>query len=75
MIVPWPIARVHDRLIHRYFDTAKPRVIDIKRQLFARDKDGYLRCVELIVKVYPNLTDKIVFVGFIQKSRKFHEID
>ena len=48
---------MHDQFIHRYFETAKPTVIDIQRQLFGRDKDGYLREVDLIVKVYPYLTD------------------
>ena len=64
-IMPRPIGKVHDRFVHRYFETAKPTVIDIKRQLFGKCKDGYIRSVELIVKVYPNLTDKIVFIGFI----------
>jgi len=42
-IIPRPIAKVHDRFIHRYFDTAKPTVINIQRQLLGKDKDGYLR--------------------------------
>jgi PAS domain S-box-containing protein len=29
LIMPRPIARVHDLFIHRYFETAKPTVIDI----------------------------------------------
>lgn len=64
-IMPRPIARVHDLFIHRYFETAKPTVIDIQRELFGRNKDGYLKEVELIVKVYPYLTDQLVFVGFL----------
>jgi len=57
LIMPRPIAKVHDLFIHRYFETAKPTVIDIKRQLFGRNIEGYLREVDLIVKVYPYLTD------------------
>ncbi len=53
MIMPGPIAKVHDNFIHRYFETARPTVIDIQRQLFGRSKEGYLREVDLIVKVYP----------------------
>lgn len=53
IIIPRPIAKVHDRLIQRYFETAKPTVIEIKRQLFGADKEGYLKEVQLIVKVYP----------------------
>jgi PAS domain S-box-containing protein len=29
LIMPRPIAKVHDKFIHRYFETAKPTVIDI----------------------------------------------
>lgn len=63
-IIPLPIGRVHDRFIHRYFETAKPTVIDIRRNLFGRCKSGYIKSVELLVKVFPHLSDKIVFVGF-----------
>lgn len=65
MIIPRPIAKAHDKLIQRYFETAKPTVIEIKRQLLAANKDGYLREIELIVKVFPQVDDRIVFVGFI----------
>jgi PAS domain-containing protein len=34
-IIPRPIARAHDKLIQRYFETAKPNVIEIKRNLLA----------------------------------------
>jgi hypothetical protein len=37
-IIPLPIARQHDKFIHRYFDTAKATVIDIKRELLAKTK-------------------------------------
>jgi PAS domain S-box-containing protein len=29
MIMPGPIGKVHDNFIHRYFETARPTVIDI----------------------------------------------
>ena len=29
IITPRPIAKVHDRLIQRYFETAKPRVVEV----------------------------------------------
>ena len=31
MIMPRPIGKPHDKLIQRYFETAKPTVIEIKR--------------------------------------------
>lgn len=30
-IIPRPIAKVHDRIVQRYFETAKPTVIEIQR--------------------------------------------
>jgi PAS domain S-box-containing protein len=42
LIMPRLIGRKHDLFIKRYFDTAKAKVIDIKRQLLARANDGYL---------------------------------
>ena len=53
IILPRPIAKAHDQLIQRYFETAKPTVIEIKRELFGACKDGYLKEVQLVVKVFP----------------------
>lgn len=64
-IMPRPIGRVHDRFIQRYFETAKATVIDINRELFTSKKDGYIKPIRLVVKVYPELSNKLVFVGFI----------
>ena len=74
MIIPRPIAKVHDRLIQRYFQTAKPTVIDIKRELFGVSNEGYLKPVRLLVKVYPQLTDKLIFVGFLQTLDVFQDM-
>lgn len=52
-IIPRPMAKPHDKLIQKYFETAKPTVIEIRRQLFAATNEGYIREVELIVKVIP----------------------
>lgn len=43
--------------------------------MLAKNKDGYLKCVDLIVKVYPHLTDKVIFCGFLQRQDKFEGID
>ena len=64
-LMPKPIGKVHDKFIERFFETAKPTVIDIKRQLFGVTNLGYIRPIRLLVKVYPKISDKILFVGFI----------
>jgi hypothetical protein len=43
--------------------------------LLAANKDGYLREIELIVKVFPQVNDRIVFVGFIQRNDRFDDME
>lgn len=74
LIIPSPLGKKHDRLIQRYFETAKPTVIEIQRQSLACNKLGYLREVQLLVKVYPLLTNQIMFVGFMQRGTRFDDI-
>lgn len=74
-IIPPALGKGHDFLINRYFETAKPHVIEIKRRSFALGKDGYMKTVELLVKIYPYLNRNILFVGFIQMSPKFDEMN
>lgn len=38
---------------------------------FAVTKQGYLVHVQMLIKVYPDLKDKIMFVGFLQHSSKY----
>lgn len=74
LIIPSPLGQKHDKLIERYFETAKPTVIEIQRQSLACNKEGYLREVQLLVKVYPLLTNQIMFVGFMQRGTRFDDI-
>ncbi|TNV87946.1 hypothetical protein FGO68_gene6125 [Halteria grandinella] len=74
-IMPLPIAQVHQTFLQDYFETAKARgVINNVSQLFGASFDGYLRLFQIIVKVYPQLNEKIIFVGFIQRSDHFDKI-
>ncbi|TNV87853.1 hypothetical protein FGO68_gene5771 [Halteria grandinella] len=75
VLIPRPIAKVHDRLIQRYFETAKPTVIEIKRYLLANSRDGYLKEIELIVKVFPQVNEQIVFIGFISRHDRFDDME
>jgi hypothetical protein len=44
-------------------------------QKFALNKDGYLICVTLLLKVYPRLNEKVVFVGLIQRCQSFTDME
>jgi PAS domain S-box-containing protein len=53
MLMPSPIAMVHDRFLKSFLNTAKRNVIDKMRQVPAVCSDGYLRPVSICVKLYP----------------------
>lgn len=50
-------------------------MIEIKRQLLANSKEGYLKEIELIVKVFPQVNEQIVFVGFIARHDRFDDME
>ena len=74
ILMPAQLGAAHDSFIHNYFETTRSKVINKKTLNFAASKSGYLKHVELLVKVYPQLTDKIVFVGFIQEGHAFENM-
>lgn len=64
-IMPRPLSIIHDSLIRRYFSTAKSKILNQTRQMFAMNKEGYLKVITALIKVYPSLSDKIMFVGYL----------
>ena len=40
-------------------------------QVFGLTKEGYLRLVNLLIKVYPLVNNKVVIVGFLQHYDKY----
>lgn len=69
-IQPTPISLVHDRILRRFLDTAKRTVLNHNLQLFALTSEGYLRPIYIIVKLYPQISDRIIIVGYIQCLEK-----
>lgn len=53
LIMPRPIAVVHDKYIQNYFETAKSSVVNKRAQMFGANYEGYLKIVNLMIKVYP----------------------
>jgi PAS domain S-box-containing protein len=43
LIMPGPISTIHCALIRGYFASAKSRILNVNRQVFAVNKDKYLR--------------------------------
>ena len=45
------------------------------KSLFGCTNDGYLREVTLQVKTFPQINEKIVFVGFLKRSVSFEDME
>ena len=70
MLNPLPIAKVHDRFLRTFLETAQRHVIDNVRQVPAVGSNGYLRPVHICVKLDPQISDKIIVVGCLQNLIK-----
>lgn len=57
----------HDSFLRNYFETAKAKILEQKRLIVAKDKDGYLVIGNVLVKAIPNLKRNLTFVGFLRK--------
>jgi PAS domain S-box-containing protein len=74
-IQPTPISMVHDRILNRFLNTNKRKILNHNFQIFALTNEGYLRPIYLVVKLYPQMSDKIIIVGFIQCLKKIDGFD
>lgn len=66
LIMPGPIGRSHESLVQRYFETGEKHMVDSISMQHCVHKSGYLRLIRGLIKVYPQITDKITFMGFFQ---------
>lgn len=66
-IIPKMIARVHYCLLTKFFDKAESSVLNKVRELFAKDKEGYLVPIYLFSKVLPSLVSGLKLIGVIKK--------
>lgn len=42
MIMPKCVGNLHDQFIQNYLDTAKPKILNKSREVFALKKNGYI---------------------------------
>ncbi|TNV87993.1 hypothetical protein FGO68_gene6410 [Halteria grandinella] len=73
-ITPTPIAIVHDRFLQNFLETAKSTMLNQSRQLFAMTADGYLRPIQVLLQLYPQMQERITILGFIQTIEKLDGI-
>jgi PAS domain S-box-containing protein len=65
IIQPPIFNQVHDIFLKRFLETARRSVLNHNRAILAISRDGYLKPIHSIIKLYPQITDKIITVGFI----------
>lgn len=69
LIIPRTIAKVHTLLMTKFFEKAESSVLNKVRELFAKDKDGYLIPIYLFSKVLPNLSNGLKFIGVMKRIK------
>jgi PAS domain S-box-containing protein len=66
MLMPEFYGSQHDGYMRRYLETGEARIIGKKRNIYALDKKGYLKGCSLFLKVLPDLSEGIHFIGMIR---------
>lgn len=77
MIMPKCVGNLHDQFIQNYLDTAKPKILNKSREVFALKKNGYMAQVFVYATSVPMIESTgIKFVGFLKAvdAKKFTEI-
>ena len=67
MLMPKFFAVNHDNYLKRYLDTGSAHIVGKKRNIYTLDRQGYLKGCSLFVKVLPDLSDGIQFIGMIRE--------
>lgn len=67
VLMPKILSDNHDSFIKNYFETAKAKILEVRRIVIAKDKDGYIVPVHILVKAIPSLKGNLTFVGFLKK--------
>lgn len=67
MIMPKEIAKVHNKLMMKFFEKANSSVLNQVRELFAVDKEGYLVPIYLFSKILPTLRNGLKLIGMMNK--------
>ena len=63
----------HDSFINNYFETAKAKILEKNRQVFAKNKEGFIIPINILVKAIPNLKRNLTFIGFLRKMSEDNE--
>ncbi len=67
ILMPKILSDNHDSFINNYFETAKAKILEVQRIVIAKDRQGFIVPIHIVVKAIPNLHRSLTFVGFIKK--------
>ena len=70
-MMPSPLAVMHDQFVEDFFESAKSKIMNRNVNVFGLTKDGYLKLVNLLIKVYPLVNNKVVLIGFLQNTDQY----
>ncbi|CDW81959.1 pas domain s-box family protein [Stylonychia lemnae] len=77
VLMPKCVGNLHDQFVQNYLDTAKPKILNKQREVFALKKNGFLVQVFIYATSVPMIEKEgIKFVGFIKKvdEKKYTDI-
>ena len=63
MIMPSFMALKHDMCLKNFLETGEKKVLDRENITFAKEKSGYNIPVKLLIRMIPNLTSGLKFIG------------
>lgn len=66
--MPKSVANLHDQFVQNYLDTAKPKILNKQREVYALKKNGFIVQVFIYATCVPMIEKEgIKFVGFLKK--------
>jgi hypothetical protein len=74
MITPQYIATKHDMCLKNFLETGEKKVLDKEFITFSKDKSGYVIPIKLMIRMIPNLTSGLKFIGHCNQLKTNSEL-
>ena len=73
ILMPSIFAKRHAEFMDKFFRTARHRIFNNERYLYALHRNGYCFNIKLLVKQMPSLSEGIQYVGMIRRTQADYE--
>lgn len=74
LIIPQFISIKHDMCLKNFLETGEKKILDKEFITFAKDKSGFMIPVKLLIRMIPNLTSGLKFIGHCVRLKTNSEI-